>query len=326
MPRQLIAIGLLVIGGAAAAEPATLSGQALKDAVTGATIEIDTPIGTKVPIRYHEDGSMTGEAGAVAYFLGGATDRGRWWVMNDQLCQKWSKWLDAETHCMVLRRRGRQVNWRREDGKTGTATLISRPAQVAQRVGPPSGLGLEQPAARMLEAPPPPSPRMTSPEVVAPAESEPPKAPRPVIAPQARSVVPSAPAQPQPVKPKPASAQVNAPTPPAPAQQAAHAAPPQAMTPAMPRLEPRGVPVGPTFRVAGVAPADVLNVRSGPSAEHIPVGAIAPGARDVRVVGPCQQEWCPVEHRGIGGWVNSYYLAAERPVRSAPSTGGPTPP
>jgi low affinity Fe/Cu permease len=71
------------------------------------------------------------------------------------------------------------------------------------------------------------------------------------------------------------------------------------------------------FRVRGVAFNDVLNVRDGPSSDHRATGAIPAYALDVRVVGECVAEWCPIYHRGVGGWVHSYYLVEHAALRGS---------
>jgi hypothetical protein len=76
------------------------------------------------------------------------------------------------------------------------------------------------------------------------------------------------------------------------------------------RAEPKH-PVQAAFVVVNVARDDVLNVRSGPSADFEVVGALPPGSRGVTVTGTCQARWCPVEHASARGWVNSWYLGRE---------------
>ena len=78
-----------------------------------------------------------------------------------------------------------------------------------------------------------------------------------------------------------------------------------------------------TFRVAGVALDDVLNVRDGPSADYRATGAILPDAVGVRIVGRCQAEWCPIVHGGVTGWVNSIYLIEDTTVRGSERQRGP---
>jgi uncharacterized protein YraI len=70
-----------------------------------------------------------------------------------------------------------------------------------------------------------------------------------------------------------------------------------------------------SFRVAGVGDGDTLNVRSGPSEYHPSVGRIPPGGRGVQIVGACREEWCPVRHGRLKGWVNRYYLAEDVSLR-----------
>jgi uncharacterized protein YraI len=67
----------------------------------------------------------------------------------------------------------------------------------------------------------------------------------------------------------------------------------------------------PTYRVISVAGGDVLNIRSGPSADLAIVSSIPPDGRGVRIVGACTGQWCPIEFNGIHGWVNRQYLAGD---------------
>jgi len=70
-------------------------------------------------------------------------------------------------------------------------------------------------------------------------------------------------------------------------------------------------PVRPSFRVYGVEYGDHLNVRSGPSEYHTPIGAIGREGRGVEIVGECRDLWCPIRYGQLSGWVNRYYLAEE---------------
>jgi N-acetylmuramoyl-L-alanine amidase len=67
-----------------------------------------------------------------------------------------------------------------------------------------------------------------------------------------------------------------------------------------------------TYHVVAVATNDVLNIRSGPSPDLDVVGVIPPDGRGVRIVGPCKGQWCEIDYRGTGGWVNTQYLASEQ--------------
>jgi hypothetical protein len=119
------AFSALALGAALAAEPASLSGDELRKAVSGKTVYLNVS-GFELPIRYAANGSMSGKMGTVAASLSrgdGASDTGKWWVANDQLCQKWSSWMDGKAYCYKLTRQGNTVRWVRNDGRSGTARL-----------------------------------------------------------------------------------------------------------------------------------------------------------------------------------------------------------
>ena len=65
------------------------------------------------------------------------------------------------------------------------------------------------------------------------------------------------------------------------------------------------------YRVTRVAADDVLNIRSGPSADYSVVGTIPPGGRGIQIVGACAGRWCQINYRGARGWVNRQFLARE---------------
>ena len=130
MRKSVLVMALLALSGSAfAADDASkiLSGSKLKEAVSGKTIYLMTPIGAEIPIRYQPNGTMTGRISASLAALGGekASDSGRWWVVREQLCQQWNSWSDSRSHCYKLRTDGGKVTWRRNDGETGTARIAS---------------------------------------------------------------------------------------------------------------------------------------------------------------------------------------------------------
>jgi len=129
MLKPTIMASCLCAATIAHAQTDRLSGEEINQLVVGATVEIDTPIGTKLPIRYGADGRVAGQAGDLASYLGAASDTGRWWVTADQLCHKWNRWFDSEPQCLRLRKQGRTIHWRNQEGKTGTAT-ITVPAPI----------------------------------------------------------------------------------------------------------------------------------------------------------------------------------------------------
>lgn len=342
--RRLVIFGLLLAPATAAAEPMKLGASEIKDTFTGSRIELDTPLGTTIPVQFTDDGLMSGNAGSLASVLGAAKDRGRWWVKDDRLCTKWFRWFDAEEQCLTIHMQDERVFWRRDDGKKGTATIVERPVVVAEVPKPATPAikeAVRRPfaAATIAAAPKPQAkqpalkagPRLaTRPQSAAEQLGLPPEAPADrslffvgmglARALQSQFVIASAEAAPA-TKPKakPQSAKTALPS--REFVTAAVAAKPRAAPAksASPELNPdvnrvaqseRGAQPAPvSFRVYGVADNDVLNVRNGPSEGHAVVGNIPPSASSVRMVGGCIALWCEIQFRSTRGWVNRYYLA-----------------
>lgn len=110
---------------AVSGKPEQLKGRALEKAVAGKVIHMKTE-GVTLPISYKPNKTMTGKLRAVASLLSGDTpssDKGKWWIDKDRLCQRWSKWLDGKSFCYKLKRDGQTVHWERNDGRKGTARL-----------------------------------------------------------------------------------------------------------------------------------------------------------------------------------------------------------
>ena len=397
------------------AEPAPLTNDDLKQAVAGSVVEIDTPLGTTVPMRFTSDGLVSAEAGALAPVLGAAKDRGRWWVDGEKLCTKWFRWFDAQPRCLTISRDGSKIFWRKiDDGETGTGTLITatqpkdksptkpaetvvaaqtppsvapaavakapeqpstpadaqpkkttfasrlagperevgedkpdrRPAKqttptatvpvdttaspatadaeksdetapvVTASVSPPvaegptmrfGGAGLLEASSRIDSAAPAGDAASTPPEAItenytAAAAPEPAKTEHMATA----AIVPQKPVKTLPQPTRSAALQKSAPVA---KRDGAQRGPARAA---------RDVVVATSssrtialYRVRGVASYDVLNIRRGPSEEHVPIAAIPPTGRDVQIVGDCRADWCPIRYRGVSGWVNSYYLAED---------------
>lgn len=320
------AIASLLGSASAGAEPATLTGEVIKSTVAGAIVELDTPLGTKIPVKFSSDGLMAGEAGTLSGFLGAARDRGRWWVDSNRLCMKWFRWFDAEAHCMSLRQQGEQIFWQEQSGRSGTAKIAGRldekPAMpsyatasvVPSLVGPPSVLRQAerqagQPAGpsviESLQAEQRESRRVKDADARAPQSrltSAQPLAKQGVTA----AMTPEAPSQPDRPPAHTRSGVMSNAAPPLPVRSVAR-------RPAPPDSSVRV----PSFSVIRVAHDDVLNVRVGPSENHQRVGALPPDGRGIRIIGGCRGLWCPIRHGRVSGWVNTYFLAAELPSSSA---------
>jgi len=122
----LLAAGLALPATAAlSGEPTKLAGDELRQAISGKTVYLKIS-GFELPISYAPNGRMTGKMGTVAASFSrgdGASDSGKWWVANDQLCQKWTSWMDSKQYCYKLTRRGSTVHWVRNDGHSGMARI-----------------------------------------------------------------------------------------------------------------------------------------------------------------------------------------------------------
>ncbi|OYW55997.1 MAG: hypothetical protein B7Y80_03375 [Hyphomicrobium sp. 32-62-53] len=341
MLRRLAVTVLLFAPAAAAAEPMKLGASEIKDTFTGSRVELDTPLGTTIPVQFTDDGLMSGTAGSLASVLGAPKDRGRWWVKDDRLCTKWFRWFDAEEQCLTIHMKDERVFWRRADGKKGTATIVERPVVVAEPAKLPAARAEREPvkqtfATATLAAAPKPQarppvlkagPRLAArPKSAAEQLGLPPEAPADRslffvgmgLAHALRSQFAITSAEAAPVsKPKSKSKPPNAAQPSKDLVTAAVVAKPQASpantSPAPVAAARQEAEAAPTalnsFRVYGVADDDVLNVRSGPSEGHAVVGNIPPTASTVRMVGGCIALWCKIQFRSTRGWVNRYYLA-----------------
>jgi hypothetical protein len=93
-------IGALVLA-AGLALPAL---PALRQAISGKTVYLNISA-FELPIVYSANDRMKGTLGTVAARFSrgdGASDRGKWWVENDQLCQKSTSWMDGQSYCYKL--------------------------------------------------------------------------------------------------------------------------------------------------------------------------------------------------------------------------------
>lgn len=125
MRFALVAMTILIVNGAALASDDQLDGDTLRRTIAGKTVSLVTPLGG-IPISYRADGTMHGRAGELANYTGAARDTGRWWIVADQLCQRWNNWLGGTSYCFRLRQRGASVHWTRDDGVSGVATIAGQ--------------------------------------------------------------------------------------------------------------------------------------------------------------------------------------------------------
>ena len=343
MHRLLTSVACMAAATAAAAEPVRLSDDALRATFTGARVEMNTPAGTVIPVRFAENGLVSGQAGVLAPVLGAARDRGRWWTKDNQLCVKWFRWFEAKVRCVSIYQDGKHISWRGEGGRSGTGT-ITEPAAVVAAPAP-----APQPAATKPEMEP--ADRAPTPEVVSPPETrtaeaaDAPHAALPMrfsaaalgaiglVPPLARepSALLEGDADHSPVDAAPKSETTEGASSAASSAMQVAAPPPQQRTIAsndMRRQEARwkgatqasSTVVLASFRVAGVDDDDSLNVRSGPAIYFETIGELPPEGRGVKIVGPCRADWCPIQYRHTSGWVNRNFLAEDATASTATAT------
>jgi hypothetical protein len=288
MLTRFIAATCLCAATVAEADPGRISGQEITGLVAGATVEIDTPLGTKLPIRYTVDGRMSGQARDLASYLGAASDTGRWWVTSDQLCHKWNRWFDSEPQCLRLTKKGRTIHWHSRDGNSGTAVVaVPAPIQTAS----------VQPRAQVE----------TKMHIAATA---------PLPAP-ANSLVAAPPAETRAGTEQSLKSEEEKPVTEAPSINAAVIQTPSTSAVSSGEPKPRTQSL---YAVTDVARGDVLNVRRGPSTDFDVIGELEAGSRGILITGACRSEWCPVQHQSTSGWVNRIYLTNENPLSSAPAS------
>ena len=86
------------------------------------------------------------------------------------------------------------------------------------------------------------------------------------------------------------------------------------------------------FRVIGVDPSDVLNLRAGPTTENPVVRTIPPDAQGLVATGRRREigrsVWREIQYGGHTGWVNERFLAQEvaRPAPARLQSSAPAPP
>jgi len=116
---------LAVACGPASATSGALDAAAIQSIVGGKRIYLATPLGGEFPLNYRSGGVVDGDGEALG--LGkmmAPTDRGRWWIDGDRLCQQWQEWYEGRAHCFTLTRTGeKSLRWVRDDGLAGTARI-----------------------------------------------------------------------------------------------------------------------------------------------------------------------------------------------------------
>jgi len=123
----LILCGIAVMGYATAnAKTGVLHGEHLRKTIAGKTVHLQTGMGFELPISYSHNGTMAAKTQAMTAALAGEArpnDKGKWWIADTKLCQRWQNWLEGKTYCFVLSLDGSTVYWRSNNGRSGTARI-----------------------------------------------------------------------------------------------------------------------------------------------------------------------------------------------------------
>jgi hypothetical protein len=103
----------------------SLSGDQLKQLVTGRTVYLSAPLGGEFPLRYRPDGTVSGDGQAVGLGrLMAARETGRWFMRGDNLCQQFPTWYSGQRLCFSVQDIGnRRIRWTRDNGETGIARV-----------------------------------------------------------------------------------------------------------------------------------------------------------------------------------------------------------
>lgn len=107
------------------AQASELSSAEIRSKIAGKRVLLNTGYGIKFPLVYKTSGRVTGDGtgtGLGQYFA--PKETGNWWIRDNQMCQKFPTWYKGRTFCFKLENKGgNKLLWKRDDGKSGTATV-----------------------------------------------------------------------------------------------------------------------------------------------------------------------------------------------------------
>lgn len=102
-----------------------LSSGEIKSLIGGKRVHLATSYGIEFPLRYANNGRVTGDgSGTTLGKYMAPKETGNWWVSGNRMCQKFPTWYDGQSHCFRLKRTGASsLEWVRDDGYKGTARI-----------------------------------------------------------------------------------------------------------------------------------------------------------------------------------------------------------
>lgn len=115
----------LTAGAAHAAGAARYKSSDIRQDIIGKRVYLATPMGGEFPLNYRKNGVVDGDGEALG--LGRfvkPNDTGKWWIKDDQLCQRFTTWYKGAPMCFELYKTGdKNLNWIRDNGQKGTARI-----------------------------------------------------------------------------------------------------------------------------------------------------------------------------------------------------------
>ena len=99
-----------------------LGAEALREAMSGATIMTRTFYGDPCTIDLHDDGTMSGQSGHANEDC----DVGKWWLENDVWCRQWKHWGYGEISKLRVSLDGDHVRWWRPGGRLIDSGILQR--------------------------------------------------------------------------------------------------------------------------------------------------------------------------------------------------------
>lgn len=118
--RPLITFGVLFLI-VTLAQAKALTNNEIKTLFSGKVVILKLPVLGEFPLRYDKNGIVKGDGtgtGLGRYLA--PKDEGRWWISDNQLCQKWQEWYDGKTTCFAISNLdGKNFRWTRNDGRKG---------------------------------------------------------------------------------------------------------------------------------------------------------------------------------------------------------------
>ena len=128
--RATLLVGLTFLLLALTSSPVALAagnlrGDEVRALISGKRIYLATPFGSELPLTYHADGSLDGEAPGLVKLVQ-KSDTGSWWISGDRMCQKWRNWYDGKTYCFALTLTdASHFIWHRNDGFSGRGRVAN---------------------------------------------------------------------------------------------------------------------------------------------------------------------------------------------------------